>query len=216
MDASNLVHERRRPRRDPAGAIVLFHGRGADEHDLVPLFDLLDPEGRLLGAAPRGPLALPPGGAHWYAVREVGYPDPATFRQTFARAATWLDDMLAVNSVSIAKTVLGGFSQGAVMAYSLALGPDRPRPAGIMAFSGFIPTVEDFSLNLVNVKGLPVAIGHGVYDPIIGVEWGRRARDLFTEAGADVVYRESPMPHAIDPDWVGELAGWLDSVITSD
>ena len=81
-----LVHRTRAPRRDPAGALVLFHGRGADEVDLAPLLDVLDPERRLLGATPRAPLSPPPGGWHWYVVREVGYPDPSTFLPTFARA----------------------------------------------------------------------------------------------------------------------------------
>src|SRR5712692_12131495 len=81
----------RPPAGTPEGALVLFHGRGADEHDLFPLLDALDPERRLHGYTPRAPLALPPGGAHWYAVPRVGYPDAETFRQGFAAAADWLD-----------------------------------------------------------------------------------------------------------------------------
>jgi phospholipase/carboxylesterase len=73
---------------DPEGALVLFHGRGADERDLFPLLDMLDPERRLLGATARGPLSLPPGGAHWYVVRRVGYPDPETFNSTFPVLST--------------------------------------------------------------------------------------------------------------------------------
>ena len=69
---------------EPEGALVLFHGRGADEHDLLPLLDALDPERRLRRLLPRGPLSLPPGGAHWYVVPRVGYPDPATFAEGFA------------------------------------------------------------------------------------------------------------------------------------
>ena len=57
----------------PEGALVLLHGRGADERDLFPLLDMLDPERRLLGATARGPLSLPPGGAHWYAVRRSAF-----------------------------------------------------------------------------------------------------------------------------------------------
>jgi glyoxalase family protein len=60
-------------------ALVLVHGRGAGEHDLMGLFDALDPERRLHGYSPRGPLSLPPDGAHWYAVHRVGFPDPETF-----------------------------------------------------------------------------------------------------------------------------------------
>ena len=61
---------------------MLFHGRGADEHDLFPLADVLDPERRLVVVFPRGPLALPPGGAHWYQVMRIGFPDPGTFLPT--------------------------------------------------------------------------------------------------------------------------------------
>ena len=117
----------------------------------------------------------------------------------------WLDDVLAEHDLPFA---LGGFSQGAVMSYALALGRGRPRPAAILAFSGFVPAVEGFELALEGP--LPrVAIGHGVYDEVIGVEWGRRARDLLTEAGADVLYREYPLPHAIDPRFLEEVRTWL-------
>ena len=197
---------------EPGGLLVLFHGRGADELDLVPLLDALDPERRLLGVTPRGPLALPSGGAHWYAVREMGYPDAATFGPTFARASAWLDALAAETGIGPDRTVLGGFSQGAVMTYALGLGRGRPRPAALVALSGFIPTVEGFELGL-DGELPPVAIGHGAHDPVIGVEWGRRARARLKAAGADVTYRESPLPHAIDPAFLRELAAWLPGVL---
>src|SRR5215212_8627859 len=78
---------------EPDGALVLLHGRGADEHDLFPLLDALDPERRLAGFTPRGPLSLPPGGAHWYAFYRVGEPDPATFEATYPRLVEWLDGL---------------------------------------------------------------------------------------------------------------------------
>ena len=201
---------------DPEGALVLLHGRGADERDLFPLLDLLDPDRRLLGATARGPLSLPPGGAHWYIVRRVGYPDPETFNATYPELAAWLDGMLAEHGIPPERTVLGGFSQGSVMSYALGLGPDRPRPAGIMALSGFLPTVEGFDLDLARARDLPVAIGHGTHDPVISVEFGRDARDRLTAAGADVTYRESPMPHTIDPQFLRELQEtWLPETISA-
>ena len=200
---------------DPEGALVLFHGRGADEQDLFPLLDMLDPERRLLGATARGPLSLPPGGAHWYAVRRVGYPDPETFHSTYPRLTAWLDDTLAEHGIPHERTVLGGFSQGSVMSYALGLGAGRPRPAGILALSGFLPEVEGFELDLAVAAGLPVAIGHGTYDPVISVEFGRDARDRLVEAGADVTYRESPMPHTIDPAFLRELPDWLGAAVAS-
>ncbi|HSL64550.1 MAG TPA: hypothetical protein VK874_07810 [Gaiellaceae bacterium] len=193
---------------EPEGALVLFHGRGADEHDLVPLLDVLDPEARLVGYTPRGPLALPPGGAHWYVVPRVGFPDPPSFAQGYAAASAWLDAL----PVPIERTVLGGFSQGAVMSLALGLGKGRPRPAGIVALSGFVPTVEGWEPDLAGALP-PVAIGHGTYDPVIPVEFGRRAKAMLEEAGAEVTYRESPLPHAIDPRFALELGGWVERAL---
>ena len=210
-----LAYRLRPPATDPEGALVLLHGRGADENDLFPLLDMLDPERRLLGATARGPLSLPPGGAHWYAVRRVGYPDPETFHTTFPRLAGRLDELLAEHGIAPGRTVLGGFSQGSVMSYALGLGAERPRPAGILALSGFIPQVEGFELDLGRAAGLPVAIGHGTHDPVISVEFGREARDRLSEAGADLTYRESPMAHTIDPRFMGELPGWLERTLAS-
>jgi phospholipase/carboxylesterase len=201
----SLPYRTRAAAGEPEGALVLFHGRAADEHDLCPLLDLLDPERRLTGYTPRGPLSFPPGGAHWYAVREIGYPDPDTFATGYGAAAEWLDGL----PEPIERTVIGGFSQGAVMSYALGLGANRPRPAAIAAFSGFVPTVEGFELDLDDPP--PAAIGHGVYDPVISVEWGRRTHELLPDA----LYREYPLPHAIDPQFVEEVSAWLSTVLSA-
>jgi phospholipase/carboxylesterase len=197
---TTLTARRREAQGEPEGALVLFHGRGADENDLYPLLDYLDPELRFLGVTPRGPLSLPPGGAHWYAVREIGYPDRETFLHSYAAASEFVDSL----GFPPEQLVLGGFSQGAVMTYALGLGKDRPRPAAMLAFSGFIPTVEGFELDLTPPLP-PIAIGHGTYDPVIGVEWSRKAHELLPDA----VYRESPLPHTIDPSFLRDLSGCL-------
>ncbi len=210
MALEDFAHRLRPAAGETHGALALFHGRGADEHDLFPLLDLLDPERRLLGVTARGPLSLPPGGAHWYAVPRVGYPDPASFHATYSKLGPWLDELLAAHDVEPGSAVLGGFSQGTVMSYALGLGTGRPRVAGILALSGFIPTVEGWRPDLERLAaGLPVAIGHGSLDPVIGVDFARDARDRLTAAGAEVSYRESPVPHTIDPALLAELPGWV-------
>jgi phospholipase/carboxylesterase len=191
---------------EPEGLLVLLHGRGADEQDLFPLLDLLDPQRRLLGVTPRGPLALPPGGAHWYVVHEIGYPDPETFLPTFAALTGWLDGL----GFAPERTVIGGFSQGAVMTYALGLAAGRPRPAALVALSGFMPTVPGLELDLEPPLP-PVAIGHGTFDPVISVEWSRRARAALEAAGAELLFREYPLPHAVDPRFLAELAPWIES-----
>jgi len=201
-----IEHLERPAAGEPEGLLVLLHGRGADERDLFPLLDLLDPERRLLGVTPRGPLSLPPGGAHWYVVRELGYPDAATFLPTYAAVSEWLDGL----GFAPERTVIGGFSQGAVMTYALSFGSDRPRPAASIALSGFMPTVPGFELDLEPPLP-PAAIGHGMFDPVISVEWGRRAKETLEGAGADVLYREYPLLHGVDPGFLRELAPWIAS-----
>jgi phospholipase/carboxylesterase len=201
---SELRHLERPAAGEPEGALVLFHGRGADEHDLFPILDALDPERRLAGYTPRAPLSLPPGGAHWYHVPRVGFPDPATFREGYESAAEWVDAL----PFDADRIVLGGFSQGAVMSLALGLGEGRPRPAAIVAFSGFVPTVEGWEADLS--APLPrVAIGHGIYDPVISVDFARSAKELLEGAGADLLYREYPRAHELDPRFVAELRPWL-------
>ena len=204
----SLVARIRPAAATPEGALVLFHGRGANELDLFPLLDAFDPERRLVGATPRGPLALPPGGAHWYVLGGIGTPDAQTFFASYGAASEWLDAFVAEHGLGFERVVLGGFSQGGVMTYSLGLGAGRPRPAGLIALSSFMPTVEGLSLDL-SPPLPPVAIGHGTHDNVIGVEWGRRARAALEAAGADVLYRETPMLHQIDPDFIREIADWL-------
>jgi phospholipase/carboxylesterase len=187
-----------------------MHGRGADADDLEPLVDLLDPDQRLLGILPRGPLTLPPGGRHWYVVRQVGFPDPGTFLPTFEELADHLGAVLDEHGIGWEQTVLGGFSQGAVMAYSIGLAAGRPRSAAILAFSGFLPSVEGFDLALGDRAGLSVSISHGTQDPVIGVGFGRDASERLSAAGLAVRYREDPVAHTISPGALAQARSVLE------
>jgi phospholipase/carboxylesterase len=186
---------------DALGALVLFHGRGADENDLFPLLDVLDPERQLHGYTPRGPLSLPPGGAHWYIVPRVGYPDRDTFLASYTALSEWLDGL------PYPRVVLGGFSQGCVMALSLSLGAGRPRPVAVCGFSGFIPVVDGWDADLSTLP--PVAYGHGTYDPVIPIEFGRRVRDTLEGAGGELLYKEYPLDHTLDPAFLVAVRDWL-------
>lgn len=213
MEVDLIQHLVRPAAGDPEGALVLLHGRGADARDLYPLHDILDPERRLVGLSPQGPLALPPGGAHWYAVRRVGYPDPQTFWATFGRLTEWFDSLKDEHGVDVGRSLVGGFSQGAVMSYALSLTAGRPRPAALLCFSGFIPKVDRLEIDLGNREGFPVAIGHGAQDPVIGIEFGREAKNALEKAGCDVLYRESPMAHSIDPSFLEALVPWVRTLV---
>ena len=96
---------------------------------------------------------------------------------------------------------------GSVMSYALGLGPDRPVPAGILAFSGFVPTVDGWQPELP--RDTRAFIAHGRQDPIMNVEFARQARELLEGGGVPVEYHESDAGHHIDPAHVPAAVDWL-------
>jgi phospholipase/carboxylesterase len=203
--APALVHHLRPAAGDPAGALVMLHGRGADEHDLEPFLDLLDPQRRLVGLTPGAPLFLPPGGRHWYVVPRVGYPDPDTFEASFAALA---EQVPQLTGIPWERTIVGGFSQGSVMSYALALGRGRPTPAGLIVMSGFIPEVDGFEPD-VDRPGLPVWITHGRRDPVISVDFARAAQALLEPSAVELTYSEHDGAHHVDPRVLASLPDWV-------
>jgi phospholipase/carboxylesterase len=207
---SDLIYRERPAAGDPQGLLVLHHGRGADENDLLPFADVLDPERRLHVVTPRAPLQIPGWpGYHWYVVPRVGFPDPDTFHAAYSKLAGLHDELWERTGVTPDRTVFGGFSMGSVMSYSLGLGTDRPAPAGILAFSGFIPTVEGWQPSLADRTRTRVFIAHGRNDPVMQIEFARQARALLEAGGLDVEYHESDAGHHIDPAHVPAAVEWL-------
>ena len=211
---TSLVLRERPADGDPAGLLVLHHGRGADEQDLLPLADVLDPQRRLHVVSPRAPLTLPGWpGYHWYVVQRVGHPDRDTFKAAFGALADLHDELWQRTGLTPEQTVLGGFSMGSVMSYSLGLGPGRPAPAGVLAFSGFVPVVEGWEPELESRGGVRVFVAHGRGDPIMGVDFARQARELLESGGLEVEYHETDAAHNIDPEVVPGAAAWLAATI---
>ena len=130
MSSEPLVHLLRESAGEPAGALVLLHGRGADERDLVPVLDALDPERRVVGLTPGAPLPGPGGGRWWYQVPRVGYPDPETFHASYARLTGFLDDWLAERGMGWERTIIGASRWAASCPTRWASGLGAPpRPA---------------------------------------------------------------------------------------
>ena len=208
-----LDHLAREPAADPEGGLILLHGRGVDERDLYPMLDELDPERKLFGITPGAPLTnIPPGGRHWYVIREVGHPDEETFVDSLGMLCRFLDDELLHRGIAWERTVIGGFSQGAAVACAVALAMGRPKPAGLLMMSGFYPMVRGWKLDPRAKAGMPAYIAHGAYDPVIPVGFGRKARDLLEEGGLQVTYREARVQHSIDFALIPEMRDWVASV----
>jgi phospholipase/carboxylesterase len=209
-----LEYRERAATQEAEGLLVLHHGRGSDELDLFGLADLLDPARRCHVACPRAPLQVPGSpGYHWYLVPKVGYPDHDTFHAARDALAGLHDELWEKTGVDPSRTVLGGFSMGSVMSYAMALSADRPAVAGILAFSGFVPTVEDWEPQPADRRTTRAFVAHGRADPIIDVGFARQARELLEGGGLEVTYRESDAGHEIDRETLEAAAGWLDETV---
>jgi phospholipase/carboxylesterase len=210
-----LAFAERPARAEPHGLLVLHHGRGSDERDLIGLADVLDPNQRLHVVAPRAPLQLHGSpGYHWYLVPRVGYPDPDSFHAAYRELADFHDALFERTGIGPDRTGLGGFSMGTVMSYALGLGADRPAPAGILALSGFIPTTEGWEPSLEDrASTTSVLIAHGRGDMVIPVTFARRARELLEQSGFTVDYREFDGAHHVDPRDVAREAAWLQEIL---
>jgi phospholipase/carboxylesterase len=209
-----LTHLERPAAAEPDGLLVLHHGRGTDERDLLGLADHLDPARRLHVVTPRAPLSLAGSpGYHWYVVPRVGYPDHDTFHAARESLAELHDRLWEEIGVEPSRTVLGGFSMGSVMSYAMSLGEDRPPVAGILALSGFVPVVDGWEPKFEDRSATRAFIAHGRRDPVIEVGFGRRARELLEDNGLAVDYHESEAGHQVDPTHLASAADWLAAAI---
>jgi phospholipase/carboxylesterase len=208
--SSALAYAERPADGVPEGLLVLHHGRGSDEQDLLGLADVLDRDRRLHVVTPRGPLTVPgwPGN-HWYLVPRVGYPDHDSFHFAYAELGEFHDQLWQRTGLGPDRTVFGGFSMGSVVSYALALGPDRPGVAGILAFSGFLPTVDGWSPQTEKSAITSVFMAHGRHDQVMDVEFARRADAFLSGAGFEVEYHESDGGHHIDPAHIPAATKWL-------
>ncbi len=210
---SDLVYRERHAADEPEGLLILHHGRGADEIDLLGLGDVLDPERRLHIVTPRAPLTLPGWpGYHWYVVPRVGYPDPESFAAANAGLAALHDELWQRLEIGPERTVFGGFSMGAVMSYALGLAPGRPAPAGILALSGFIPVVEGWQPELAGREELRAFVAHGRRDPVIPVDFAHRATEQL-QGRVVLEYHESDAGHHVEPAQLPLMGTWLQATL---
>jgi phospholipase/carboxylesterase len=186
---------------DPVGALVFFHGYYGVGTDFLGLLEKLDPERRLHGYLPHGPLPMGEGRSRWF-----DHARPEAFDDELAVIAGWVDSLPFASD----RLVLGGWSQGAAVAYAVALLEGRPRPAALLALGGRMPervAAQAFAPPLPRV-----AIAHGAADDSIPVEEAREARRLLEAAGADVLYLETAIGHELDQAVIPDLRAFVREV----
>lgn len=208
----------------PAGAgpfptILTLHGRGANAFDLLGLAPYLC-GGQFMMICPQAPLETPIGpdtvGYAWYPMSNGGAPDVEAILNSQKMLRAFLDECLKSYAIDPKKLVVLGFSQGGVMAYSLALANPEHFTA-LAVLSSWLPKELLPRLNVTNaVQSLPTMVQHGTHDPMIQIDRARSSVEMLRQLRLPLTFREYPMGHEIGARSLGELSAWLEEkVITA-
>ena len=211
------VCEPRRSIATRAPLLILLHGYGSDEADLLGLADHLDPRFRVVSA--RAPLPLDMGGHAWFPLEftvaglAVDYEAGERALDQLGRLLTQLQE---VSGNDAGDTFVLGFSQGGAMALGLLLA--RPDDIGGIAFLSGLWSKERMPLDpaAAGVRGKPVLQTHGSGDPLIPIAAARASRKLLDELEVELTYREYDMGHQINSDCLRDLSAWLTARLEAD
>jgi thioredoxin 1 len=193
--------------------LLLMHGIGSNEHDLAGLAPIIDPDGNFVTVCPRGPYGYGPGFA-WFRMES-----PELVGPTMDSSLQALDDVVesacAEYGLSREQMVVGGFSMGGAMSLMYTFRhSDRPRPAGVLVMSGFLPgDPETLDWTTTDERGLPpVLMQHGIHDPMVPLERAKYTVRILEEHNVSVQFREYAMDHTVTPDSATDAKEWLEQV----
>jgi phospholipase/carboxylesterase len=215
-----LIHTIHEPTgAGPHPTILTLHGRGANALDLLGIAPYIC-GGKFLMICPQGPLETPIGpgatGYAWYPMSMGGPPDVGAILASRQKLQIFLDECLGRYPIDAKKLVVLGFSQGGVMAYSLAL-ENPQRFAGLAVLSSWLPKelLPELSINKDAIQSLPSLVQHGTQDSMIEVERARGSVERLRELRVPLTFREYDMGHEITPRSLSDLSAWLEEKVLS-
>jgi phospholipase/carboxylesterase len=189
-------------------ALILLHGVGSNEQDLFSLAQYLPENFSII--SPRGPVTLGPGRFAWYEVDfSTGKPIFNAAQEGESRKAILKFVQEIKQKYQLDEVYLGGFSQGAIMSYSIGLThPDEVK--GIIALSGRLLTeIRPMVKPSAELQNLKVFISHGKQDGTLPVQYAREAKDYLQPLGVKITYQEFDMGHQISNEVIREMVKWL-------
>lgn len=210
---SSLYYLVREPKiiRDKNPLLLLLHGYGSNEEDLFSFAQELPDNYFVISA--RAPYPLPPYGNAWYAIHfdadENKFSDNDEAKDSRDLIVRFIDELLQKYPIDPANVTLIGFSQGAILSYSVALSfPEKVHR--VAALSGYLnPDILDENFRNNDLSGSKFFISHGTVDQVIPVEWARKSPEFLKGLGIDAVYKEYPVGHGVAPQNFYDMKNWL-------
>ena len=209
---THIVREPLEPeeRRGRPPLLLMLHGVGSHERDLFELAPYMD--GRFHVVSARAPFTLAPGAYAWFHVQFTPTGpiiNPQEAEQSRQVLILFIGELVQAYDLDPKRVYLLGFSQGAIMSFSVAL--TRPDvEAGVVAHSGrILPEIKPLIAPPEQLRGLPVFVVHGLYDEVLPIHYGRAARDLLSALPVDLTYREYPIGHHVSADTLSDIQAWL-------
>jgi phospholipase/carboxylesterase len=191
-------------------ALILLHGRGSDENDLLGLAPMFDP--RMVIISVRAPYDFTHGGYTWFDLDDEGNMDFDQILSSRDALVRCLDEIQKKYPIDPEHVFLYGFSMGAMMSLLLSLSHPK-RFKGVVAHSGMLIEEDSLKYRMDDLKRVSFFIAHGTYDSVVPVDFGRQAHQLLMRSGAAVLYREYPIQHAISDESLTDTAEWLHDLI---
>ena len=208
-----LHHLVRPPAATRAGApplLLLLHGVGSNEQDLMGLAPYLDD--RFLVASARAPLTLGPGAYAWFEVSftpEGPVHDQPQAEDSRRTLLEFIPQLVDAYSADPSRVFVMGFSQGAIMTVSLVLTAPRALTAAVAMSGRVLPEMVARRAPDEDLKGLPVLVTHGLADGVLPIRHGRGIRDVLERLPLQLTYREYPAGHEVSAEMLGDIASWL-------
>ncbi len=193
---SNFVFKYSAPKEsgERKPAIFLFHGYGSDEKDLLSLVENFNETYHIFSL--RGPITIFPGYAFWN-FEENGQPVRVEFDEVLKSTQVFINEAIEEYNLDTENIVLLGFSQGAMLAQSLALVMGES-VSKVVALSGYIPDfVKEERYTKKSVKHLKIFISHGIDDPVVPYSLGKESSEYFKSIGADVTFKSYTSGHFV-------------------
>jgi phospholipase/carboxylesterase len=212
--ALTLIHETIPPAagEPPYPGLLLLHGRGSNELDLLPLGPRLD--SRLFVVSARGPYAFGSDAYYWYDLEAsiAGRPSRESIDGSLRMVDRLMNEAVASYSIDPNRFYVGGFSMGGAMAAAALLSlPENV--AGALILSGYVPVQAGLPWDTDAVAGKPVFQAHGILDDVLPIQFGRISRDFMAQTPVSLTYKEYPIGHMVSPVELDDAAAWMGGIL---